>query len=275
MASTTNNHETNKKRSLLVDFTVDITAAFGAAVLVAPFISMIDMAIIQNASGAKKLKASLIDSLKELVLQPWKFAQRRSYHLVTGVYFFTYVAANTTDSLCSSWKRDSKIPKFIVTSVVNGGVGVAKDRAFTRMFGLKPPSGLPWGTYGLFAMRDAMTIFASFTVPPILGRKIESSLGYSPETSINVAQLTSPLIVQFFSTPLHLSGLDLYNNPQHTWGERFQFVRKEYLKSAFARMGRIFPAFGIGGVVNRKLRNSINPMGPPPIYLSGYGSSFK
>jgi len=222
----------------------------------------------ENASGAKPLKASVIDSLKELFLQPWKFAQRRSFHLVTGVYFTTYVAANTTDTVFSSWRQDSKYPKFVMTSVVNGGAGVAKDRAFTRMFGLKPPTGLPMGTYGLFATRDALTILASFTIPPILGRHIET-YGYSAEFSINAAQLTCPLIVQWFSTPLHLTGLDLYNNPQHTVGERFAFVRREYLKSVTARMGRIFPAFGIGGVMNRKLRTGLNPDGAPPYYYAG------
>lgn len=34
---------------------------------------------------------SVIDSFKELFLRPWKFAQRRSFHLVAGVYSSTYV----------------------------------------------------------------------------------------------------------------------------------------------------------------------------------------
>jgi len=190
---------------------------------------------------------------------------RRSYHLVSGVYIATYVGANTTDTLCSHQKMDSKYPKFVATSVVNIVVGIAKDRAFTRMFGLKPPSKLPTATYGLFATRDSLTILASFTIPPMIARQLQAQ-GYSQEFSLNAAQLTSPVLVQFVSTPLHLTGLDLYNNPQHTSAERFAFVKREYLKSAFARMGRIFPAFGIGGVLNRKLRNGLNPDGAPPSY---------
>jgi len=257
-----------KERSLSRDLLVDVLAAFGAGVSVAPFISLIDMGIIQNASGAKKLKDSVVDSFKELFFKPWKFAQRRSYHLVSGVYFSTYVAANATDTICSSMKYDSKYPKFVNTSAVNIVVGIAKDRAFTRMFGLKPPSNLPFATYGLFGLRDSLTIAASFTIPPILARELQNQ-GYSKEFSLNAAQLSCPLIVQWFSTPLHLTGLDLYNNPQHSTSERMAFVGREYLKSVFARMGRIFPAFGIGGVFNRKLREGLNPDGAPQSFYSG------
>jgi hypothetical protein len=172
-----------------------------------------------------------------------------------------------TDTLCSSQKLDSKFPKFVSTSAVNIVVGIAKDRAFTRMFGLKPPSNLPMSTYGLFAIRDSLTIAASFTIPPMIASSLQKQ-GYTKEFSLNAAQLTCPLMVQFFSTPLHLAGLDLYNNPQHTTAERLSFVGREYLKSAFARMGRIFPAFGVGGVFNRKLREGLNPDGAPPSYLS-------
>jgi len=214
-----------------------------------------------------KLNDSLIDSVKTLFLRPHVFAQRRSFHLVTGVYFSTYIAANTTDTVCSHNRADSKYPKFVVTSLVNGGVGVAKDRAFTRMFGLKPPTGLPWGTYGLFGARDALTIFASFTLPPIIARRMQT-LGYSEEFALNAAQIVCPIGIQFFSTPLHLTGLNLYNCPQYTLSERAAFVRREYLKSALARCMRILPAFGIGGVFNRKLRKGLNPQGAPPSYLS-------
>lgn len=207
-----------------------------------------------------------MDSVKEMVTRPLQFLQRRSFHLVTGVYVATYVAANTTETLCAHQDVDNKMPKFVATSAVNIVVGIAKDRAFTRMFGLKPPSKLPTMTYGLFATRDALTIAASFTLPPLMAKQLQDQGGYSKEYALNVSQLTLPLAIQFFSTPLHLSGLDLYNNPQHSSKERFGLVKREYLKSVFARMGRIFPAYGIGGVLNRKLRAGLNPDGPPPAF---------
>ena len=42
---------------------------------------------------------SIVDSVKELFLKPWKFVQRRSYHLVTGVYFSTCVC-NLVNASC-------------------------------------------------------------------------------------------------------------------------------------------------------------------------------
>ncbi len=211
----------------------------------------------------------MTESLKELCFRPLQFLQRRSYQLVAGVYVSTYVAANLTDTICSRQMADSRYPKFVTTSATNIAVGIAKDRAFTRMFGLKPPTQLPAGTYVLFALRDSATIAASFTAPVYMARYMQTNHGYSKEFAMNFSQLTCPVLIQFLSTPPHLLGLDLYNNPHHTTRERFQFMRREYVKSASARMARIFPAFGIGGVLNRKLRKGLNPQGAPPTYLFG------
>jgi hypothetical protein len=133
------------------------------------------------------------------------------------------------------------------------------------MFGLRPPSNLPKLSYALFGMRDSLTIAASFTLPPYVAFELQAR-GYSKEVALNMAQLSCPVAIQFLSTPLHLAGLDLYNNPQHSSKERWGLVKREYLKSAFARMGRILPAFGIGGVLNRKLRGGLNEDGPPPAF---------
>jgi hypothetical protein len=72
----------------------------------------------------------VVDSVKELVFQPWKFVQRRSFHLVAGVYVLTYVAANVTETVCSHQEVEAKYIKFLNTSLVNIGVGVAKVRFY-------------------------------------------------------------------------------------------------------------------------------------------------
>ena len=70
-----------------------------------------------------------------------------------------------------------------------------------------------------------------------------------------VAQFVAPASVQLLSTPLHLLGLDLYNRGQTlSWRDRWAMVRKNWALSAIARICRIVPAFGVGGVVNSKLR---------------------
>jgi hypothetical protein len=75
-----------------------------------------------------------------------------------------------------------------------------------------------------------------------------------------VAQFVAPAAVQIASTPLHLLGLDLYNRPGvGLLGQdgRAGRVLRDWVKSALARMGRIIPAFGIGGVVNTKIRKNL------------------
>jgi len=57
---------------------------------------------------------------------------------------------------------------------------------------------------------------------------------------------------------LHLLGLDLYNRGDGIgWRERMKKVRLDWLKSSFARMARIVPAFGVGGVVNTRVRGNL------------------
>jgi hypothetical protein len=70
----------------------------------------------------------------------------------------------------------------------------------------------------------------------------------------------APAGVQILSTPLHLLGLDLYNRPRGAageglgWRERWRVVRRDWFGASLARMGRVVPAFGVGGVVNAGVR---------------------
>jgi hypothetical protein len=64
---------------------------------------------------------------------------------------------------------------------------------------------------------------------------------------------------QLISTPYHLIALDLYNRAAGTvtWADRWALVREKYNVSVAARVGRILPAFGVGGVANRHLRDDL------------------
>lgn len=75
--------------------------------------------------------------------------------------------------------------------------------------------------------------------------------------SQSVAQFVAPAAVQFLSTPLHLMGLDVYNRSNITLGERFTMVKRAWLSSSLARIARIVPAFGVGGVVNTSARRNL------------------
>lgn len=76
-------------------------------------------------------------------------------------------------------------------------------------------------------------------------------------SSASAAQFMTPAAVQLVSTPLHLLGLDLYNRQGVGANERIARVVRDWAKSSFARMGRIIPAFGVGGVVNMKVRRGL------------------
>jgi hypothetical protein len=152
--------------------------------------------------------------------------------------------------------------KFIATSGVNMGLSLYKDSQFTRMFGALnsgPTRAVRPVTYALFAFRDSLTIFASFNVPPLLAPHLP--MHYLPGMlrksidSASAAQFIAPAAVQIFSTPIHLLGLDIYNRPAAKLHERFGTIRSLWGYSCLARMGRIIPAFGFGGVVNSRVRS--------------------
>ena len=118
----------------------------------------------------------------------------------------------------------------------------------------KSAKTIPIATLALFAGRDSMTIFTSFNVPPLLGPIIGS---------VALAQFVAPASVQFISTPLHLLGLDLYNrprgaeNPNLKLSDRWAVVRRDWFHASLGRVGRIVPAYGLGGVVNTGMRKRL------------------
>ncbi|KAE8906793.1 hypothetical protein PF005_g2354 [Phytophthora fragariae] len=243
--------------TLAKQLAADTVAAMAASLGVAPFITIVDRAIIENASGARPLGRGLKELGVEFLKHPLRFVGKREFHLIFGLYTATYVTANVVDSVCEFAETDNQMPKFIGTTAVNMSLCIAKDRAFARMFGVIAPTAFPLASIGLFAVRDSMTCGASFNAPKVLAREIEGKGLMDKANASTFAQLVCPAAVQFLSTPLHLLGLDLYNNKGHAAAQHVNFVRREYFKSVLARVGRIGPAFGIGGVGNAYFRNSL------------------
>lgn len=184
------------------------------------------------------------------------------------LYFGTYLTANAIDTTSSAISNKpitsttAGTSKFLATSTANLALCLYKDNAFTQAFGSasasRRPVGLP--TFALFTIRDCLTIFASFNMPPLLAPHLERKMGEEVKKyvgAVSAAQFITPAAVQLVSTPLHLLGLDLYNRQGARWQERAGIVVKNWGKSAFARMGRIIPAFGVGGVVNMRVRRSL------------------
>ena len=149
---------------------------------------------------------------------------------------------------------------------------VYKDSQFAKMFGnataSSPAAKIPKLSYALFACRDSLTIFASFNLPAMIAPRLAelppsvkekfSRILSTESGRANTAQFLTPAAMQVFSTPLHLLGLDLFNRQGNLgFGERTLQVTKNWAVCAFARMGRIVPAFGIGGVVNANTRGNM------------------
>ncbi|KAL6717061.1 hypothetical protein ACLMJK_004975 [Lecanora helva] len=264
-----NSHEWNT-RNLPWRIASDITAAACASGLVAPLITIIDRAIIENASNRSTLRASIISSTKFLLTRPHLFLSSRPALLISGLYFGTYAVANTIDTISSTLSNKSADTvtsgpaKFMGTSSVNMSLCLYKDSQFAKMFGPPPSLGgavaktVPAVSYGLFALRDSLTIFASFNLPPLIAPVLPLSKEVEKQVSrASVAQFLAPAGIQLLSTPLHLWGLDLYNRPMGNgtpWTARVSKVSKDWFGSSLARMGRIVPAFGVGGVVNARVR---------------------
>ncbi|EKV15934.1 hypothetical protein PDIG_22890 [Penicillium digitatum PHI26] len=123
-----------------------------------------------------------------------------------------------------------------------------------------PTLQMPKVSYGLFCLRDSITIWASFNIPALIAPSVPDFLTSSPTMKSSIAQFACPAAMQFASTPMHLLGLDLYNRQPvgglH-WMERAARIRRDYVPSCFARMGKIVPAYGVGGVVNVRMRDSL------------------
>lgn len=262
----------------------DAVAGFSAAFLVAPIIANIDKyvlplhdrivanhcrAIMQNASGQATIRQSLTQSIAQFVTRPHQFFTSKPFCLILMLYGGTYFTANTLDTATSTMQDKpatmvTKGPsKFIASSVANVSLTLYKDRTYVKLFGAGGPARpVPFPCYLLFATRDCLTIAASFNIPPVLGPVINDKLGDEMRKYVSgasIAQFVTPATVQLFSTPLHLLGLDLYNRTERriTWTDRWNIVRKNWAASTVARMCRIIPAFGFGGVVNMRVREGL------------------
>ncbi|TMW69336.1 hypothetical protein Poli38472_001492 [Pythium oligandrum] len=249
--------ETQQLSFVLQRLGVDVAAAATASLGVSPFIAIVDRAIIENASGARRLSDGVKQLSMEFLRHPLRFLHRREFRLVFGLYTATYASANSIETLCDATDTDNQMPKFVGTTAVNMTLCIAKDRAFTQMFGVIAPAAFPLASVGLFAIRDSMTVAASFNAPKIMAQQLQEKAHVKPSTSATISQLVCPAAVQFVSTPLHLVGLDLYNHKGASMSQRLVFVQREYIKSVFARIARIGPAFGIGGVGNTYCRQRL------------------
>ena len=78
----------------------DFAAAFGASAALSVPVTVIDKAVVENATGVKTLYESASITFMKLITRPHNFFFHRDYYVVHTVYTLTYLAANWTDSFC-------------------------------------------------------------------------------------------------------------------------------------------------------------------------------
>lgn len=181
---------------------------------------------------AKRMLQSLKNFVLEAVQRPTDFIKQPAIRWIAIVYGSTYVVANCVET---TMNRYNYIQRLWVNSLVSK-IGRFRDRS-------RSPRWL---------CLVLVTVAASFTLPPLVTPWFREQGVPAPD---KVAQLVVPCAAQILNTPFYVLGLSLYNHPEHSLQQRWAYVRAYYPSTLLARWARIFPAFGIGGVLNKELRS--------------------
>ncbi|KAI5463135.1 hypothetical protein BGZ63DRAFT_184414 [Mariannaea sp. PMI_226] len=250
-------------------FTADLISASLAAALVSPWVKAVDAIIVHKTATGASWRSCL------------EWASKPRKPLIGGlfpalVYFGTYATANLFDTFYAttndldSTTISSTAAKFLATTLISTALGIYKDGYYAKAYGrLNRASPVPLWSYALFTGRDAITIFASFGIPALVAPHLSqlslsdaspvlSSLIGTEEASLKTSQMIVPALTQFVTTPIHLTGLDLYNRPGKLGiRERLSSIRHHAPMAVPLRMMRILPVFGIGNMANTVFRNSL------------------
>lgn len=247
-----------------VPWSADVGVALGSAVVAAgsatPFIMTVDKAVTLAAAGQMTLGKAVMNGLQDILLRPHRVLMGPAIWLVAGVYGATYTAANLIDVVAErkqATPTQHNTAKLFGTTAVNMSASLVKDVAFAKMFGKAEAAAVkravPFSTYGIFLGRDVFTIGAGFIVPPVLARGMVSTFDMEPTRADKVAQLVSPMGMQLICTPMHLLGLNMYNEPGIPMSQRAASVWRTCPESTGIRMLRFLFAYGFGGIVNKEL----------------------
>lgn len=247
---------------------------------------MIYRAVVENAASSDR---PLLSTLKAHILcsfrNPRLFFAAKPFFYVWTLYAATYTTANGVESIAKAFttKADQVLVSsvtFLSTCIVNVPLGVWKDVRFVQLYGrptttkaaienplktkgassqAQPPPisrpKFPRAVGATFLFRDAITIFGSVNLPPMLTSSVPDSMFSSPAIKMAAMQIFTPVLSQIFATPVHLLGLDLYSKPLSTNSERLSRMRRSIGPTTVMRCSRIIPAFGVGLVMNTGLRD--------------------
>jgi hypothetical protein len=230
----------------------EIGSALVSSAAVAPAMTVIDTAVVRSQFLNKSFAVSCKDSLQDYSRGRIPF--RTPFSIMFGVYSATYATANLTELACRSAGVDYKIPTIVMASIANITAIAYKDKEFARMFGSSAKKVFPKLSFGLFALRDSITIASSFVAKKDFMEYLESRFGVEHKVADLVASLTVPMAAQIMSTPILILSLDLFTTPRASLIERIKSIFSKYPSVCAGRMFRVVPAFGIGGFINDMIR---------------------
>jgi hypothetical protein len=227
---------------------IAVTAASLVAVPLSLGVTVIDRSVTQFANGtAPSLRAAMISGTKTVFRTPHVAFMGLDNRAVFGVYGMTYITKNGVNESCKEYEYDSKWPIFFSTMVVNGALGIMKDKYLAKMFG-SGAVNFPMASYLAFVSRDAWLIGVSFVGAPLMGPIVEKYTGLSTVVSDCIAQISVPACGQLIATPIHLAGLDFYNRPKMDFNTRVVDAIKASRGPILVRMFRQGYVFGLGSL---------------------------
>ena len=68
--------------------------------------------------------------------------------------------------------------------------------------------------------------------------------------SEGLAKFTTPVLAQYFTTPLHMLGVNMCNMRGAKLAKQLAAIRSGFLSTVLARQMRIIPPYSIGGNIN-------------------------
>ena len=129
--------ETSKKPggSVVLRLAGDCVAAAAASISVSPVVTAMDRAITRNAAGAQRLWPAMFEGLGQLIKQPIRNVRSTPTKWLMLVYSATYAGANAAHTLSVYLGIKPALPVLAASTIGNMSTGIAKDRAFARMYG--------------------------------------------------------------------------------------------------------------------------------------------
>ena len=265
---------------------VDVCSAALTALAIAPLCAALDEAITRSASG-EKLWCVLSSRLRGIIVEPRDFFGSTAFAWMWVVYAATYVVTNSLKSI--EWAASIRLgfAATLLVTIANMSCGIAKDRAYAKLFGSKVAkdgsASTPLSAYLTWFLRDLVAftfsaglrpnsspaaihriatpwrlsrstrhswstrhVAAVLTLPPII-RSHNTAL---PE---DVIRFMTPILAQYFTTPLHLLGFNMCNMPGAPFGTQLAAMKPILFSTVVARQMRIIPPYSIGGILNSKL----------------------